>query len=701
MALNKLNNFIKNTEGRLLYVNPNDINSTDSVTNDGTSLTTPFKTIQRALLEAARFSYVGGPSNDLIEKTTILLFPGEHLVDNRPGWAIYNSGGTATARDRSGTPTSASNAFSLGLESVFDLTVENNILYKFNSYYGGVIVPRGTSIIGLDLRKTKIRPKYVPNPTDSSVGNSAIFRITGGCYFWQFSIFDADLSSTVYVNPDNFTGSNIVTPSFSHHKLTCFEFCDGVNPITIDANNTPTDLDMYYHKVSNAYNAYRNISEKFPDNSTGLEKRNPEWEIVGPLVNDPISISSISLTGSTVNVTTARPHNLNINTPIKIKGVAQSGFNVSTIVTGVLNSTSFTYLLQNTTGLSASPGASGATVTVEVDTVSGASPYIFNCSLRSVWGMNGLHADGNKSSGFKSTVVAQFTAVSLQKDDRAFVKYDKTTRSYSGVTITTVTGSNLASGSAQTNSSLVYHLDPEAIYRKGWESSHIKVSNDSFIQIVSVFAIGFNKHFDVVNGGDASITNSNSNFGQISLNSSGFRATAFDKDNKAYITSLVVPREVENIENVVKWIPLDVNLTTTVGVSSHLYLYGYSSLDNPPQAQIQGYKIGARIDDKIYLRNSSNTYSASIYMCDNPISTSGFTTALGTTSSFRSYNVTSGPSSNSFTIGANNLLEGEKVKIISDDGNLPENIEPNETYYVIKNGATAIKLSSSLSGQEF
>jgi hypothetical protein len=75
------------------------------------------------------------------------------------------------------------------------------------------------------------------------------------------------------------------------------------------------------------------------------------------------------------------------------------------------------------------PGsASGATVTIETDTVSGASPYIFNISMRSVYGMNGMHADGSKASGFRSMVVAQFTGVSLQKDDRAFVKYNPTSR---------------------------------------------------------------------------------------------------------------------------------------------------------------------------------------------------------------------------------------------------------------------------------
>ena len=71
-------------------------------------------------------------------------------------------------------------------------------------------------------------------------------------------------------------------------------------------------------------------------------------------------------------------------------------------------------------GLSSANGQ----VLVETDTVSGASPYIFNISLSSVFGMQGMHADGKKATGFRSMVVAQFTAVSLQKDDRAFVKYD-------------------------------------------------------------------------------------------------------------------------------------------------------------------------------------------------------------------------------------------------------------------------------------
>ena len=73
------------------------------------------------------------------------------------------------------------------------------------------------------------------------------------------------------------------------------------------------------------------------------------------------------------------------------------------------------------------PAVTGATVALDTDTVTSASPYIFNTSLRSVYGMCGMHDDGSKATGFKSMVVAQFTGVSLQKDDNAFLKFNQTT----------------------------------------------------------------------------------------------------------------------------------------------------------------------------------------------------------------------------------------------------------------------------------
>ena len=737
MPLNRLENFIKNIEGRILYVNPNDLDSSDSINNDGNSLAQPFKTIQRALIEAARFSYVTGNNNDYIERTTVLVYPGEHVIDNRPGFAIKPDAGNPTAARAvapGGGETNAQDTFSLSLTSNFDIEQQDNILYKFNSINGGVVIPRGTSIVGLDLRKTKVRPKYVPNPLDTSIGSSAIFRVTGACYFWQFSFFDGDTSTTVYTNNKSFTNANdVATPTFSHHKLTCFEYADGVN---IPGGYEITDLDMYYAKLSNAFNASADTkvvpdSDKYPLNPDGFAKRRPEYEIVGAFATDPISISDIiSGDGSTpsrlITVTTSKKHGLNQGTPIKIKGVTlgtndELVYNSSSLVASVESDTKFTYLVTGSlTGLPASTSGTGlsvanATVTVETDTVQGASPYIFNCSLRSVYGMNGMNADGSKATGFRSMVVAQFTGISLQKDDRAFVKYNKENRNYDGISVSLIaTGNELASGSSSLDPDKVYHLDSDAIYRNGWDTAHVKITNDAILQIVSVFAIGYNRHFSAESGGDASITNSNSNFGQLSLTSDGFKKTAFDKDNTAYITSIVTPKSITPTESDIDWFKIDGTKTAAVGVSSHLYLDGFTNQNDAPPSLVAGYRVGAKeVSDVLYVPVgkpwvAEATETAIIQMTDGEVG--GI--SIGTNVSLKSYAVTSGPTDSKFTIGAHGLQNGENIRIFSDDADLPENINADELYYTITNAVnssrtdgvvlstTQIQLASSFTDAE-
>ena len=686
MPLNKLDSIIKNTEGRILYVSPSDLDSTDSISNQGNSLARPFKTIQRALIESARFSYVKGNNNDETEKTTILLMPGNHVVDNRPGYSI-DSTGTITSADGS-----TLRSLPLTLDSLFDLTQKDNDLYKFNSVNGGVIVPRGTSIVGLDLRKTKIRPLYVPNPTDDDVPYSAIFRITGACYLWQFSIFDGDEFGTVYTQNNNFELKS--SPTFSHHKLTVFEYADGVNEFE---DTGVTDLAMYYAKLSEAYGtgSGREVDplDKFDVNKEGFTSVRPEFEIVGAFAPDPIIITSI-ISGDgatptrTITVTTQGPHGLDVGTPIRIEGAEGANnapYNISTKVIDVDDTSDniFFYTISSNDFalISPSPTLNDATVTIETDTVSGASPYIFNISMRSVWGMNGMLTDGSKATGFRSMVVAQFTGISLQKDDRAFVKYIPSSREYRNdfyTSGTTQTGSILSSQSS--SSGTVYHLDSGAIYRKGWEQTHIKMTNDAIVQIVSVFAIGYNKHFEAQSGGDASVTNSNSNFGQLSLISEGFKKEAFEKDNKAFITHIIPPRTIDSIEEDIDWLTLDNSKTSD---NTKLYLFGFDNEGVKPPILTQGYRVGAKVNDKLFLTVSGTEYSADILMSDS-------------SSSFKEYLVTSGPSSNIFTIGGtHNLSTGEKVIIISDDGDLPENLRTNTVYYAIVPNNTTVKLAAS------
>jgi len=675
MPLARLENFLKNLNGNTLYVDPNELDASDSIENRGNSRLRPFKTIQRALLEAARFSYVAGPNNDLFDQTTILIAPGTHYIDNRPGYWIDSS---LTARDINNN---ARTIVEFNVSTNFDLNDPTNQLHIFNSIDGGVIVPRGTSIVSSDLRKTKIRPRYVPDPNASGIGRSSIFRLTGACYIFGFTIFDGDPVGRVY---NNYT-TNTVVPNFSHHKLTAFEYADGKNSVTRNSDATgKTDLDMYYYKLSLAYGNQSN-RPVLPGYSN-LQKSIDENRIVGELGTGEISISDVTSgdggTGTNViTVVTQTPHGLAPFTPILLSGIGQNQsstteleYNGNFLVAQVINEFEFTYLLPGVPTETLNPSVSGAVVKVISDTVSSASPYVFNCSLKSVYGMSGLHADGSKSTGFRSMVTAQFTGISLQKDDRAFVKYDDVSGTYK----------------YQDNFGVDEFLHQESLskYRPDWESFHIKASNDSFIQCVSIFAIGFAKQFYGDTGGDQSITNSNSNFGSVALYSNGYKPYSLAKDNHGFITHVIPPKDFAQGENNIRFYPINTSLTNTLAPAnlySRIYFDGFNDILNPPAAKIRGFALGGRNGDKLYYKKIQDEYSITIspnYKINHNITTIDTTT-------------------NELTLASNSgIATGLPVKIISQTGVLPDGIEPGKVYFVRPFGGNDVKLYENIVNAE-
>ncbi len=691
MPLSRLENFLKNVDGNLIYVNPSDLDSTDAVDNQGNSQTRPFKTIQRALIEAARFSYNIGLENDRFDRTTILLMPGTYTVDNRPGLSVVDSSGNPVFRDVNGEEKTV---FQLTNNSNYDINDPDNDLYKFNSTEGGIIVPRGTSIVGLDLRKTKIRPKYVPDPYNSTIKPTSIFKVTGGCYFWQFSFFDGDINSSVYYN----TSRNLKAPTYSHHKLSCFEYADGINGVGIGTSSGLTDLQMYYYKLTRAYGASsgRDIID-FPGGSD-FQPSVPEFKIVGAVSANDIGITSaVSLSANpfTVTVNTQEPHGLSKDDIVRVSGFTSTVYNGSWIVVGVSSERQFDInigAVPSTAGVSLN---GGETLVVEPDNVNGASPYIFNCSLRSAYGMCGLHGDGSKSSGFKSIVVAQFTGISLQRDDNAFVIYNKNTGTY----LNNEDAINVGI------SSVPLHLNSRAIYKPEYESYHVKTSNSSFIQAVSIFSIGFAQHFLAESGGDISITNSNSNFGAKSLVAKGFQEESFDRDDVGYITHIIPPKDFDENFDTKTWLSLNVGLTTNapgISTTNRVYLFGSSAVDNPPPHIIDSFSIGSKVDDTLFVNvataTSEVTLSAPILM---PIPSGG----EGPTSE-KSFKVIRVGAANSITSGntlnletPHTLFTGESVRVLSDDGLMPDGLIANNIYYAITGGGLAtnqIQLSRSL-----
>ena len=232
---------------------------------------------------------------------------------------------------------------------------------------------------------------------------------------------------------------------------------------------------MYYHKVQRSYgdSSGRAIGD-FPGTRDMQKFKLPEFQIVGPVIADDVGITSIragdpgsqSNTSTTITVDCNIPHNLVVDSEFRVSGVNTypNIYNGNFVVTGVSSERIFTYRTSSppTDGLPTLDG--DEKVVADTDTVSGASPYIFNISLRSVFGMCGMHADGSKSTGFKSMVVAQYTGVGLQKDDNAFLLYNETNGQYDN-------------NATVADSEKPLYLNSSAVYRPSYENYHVKCSN--------------------------------------------------------------------------------------------------------------------------------------------------------------------------------------------------------------------------------
>jgi hypothetical protein len=677
MGLSRLSQLLSNTTGRTLYVNPDSIDATDSIENRGNSPTRPFNGLNRAIAEAVRFSYQSGPNNDRFARCTIILSPGYHRVTNRPGW-IPNGSNNFLLRNG----TSSSDFPQWDINTNFDILSSNNALYKLNSVHGGIFLPRGVSIIGQDYRKTIIVPDYVPNPENDIIERCGIFLLTGQNFINEVTIEDP--TESIYIDYTN----NRYSPKFSQHKLTNYEMADGVNPVAIDDeiinfSTTRTDLQMYYEKIGLAFgpSSGREIKPDYPSSSIDLQPRIDEYRIVGSRGKE-VLLSAIQagngVTATTnITATLSEPINeLDVNTPIRVQGVPASGYDGQFIVKQVVSPTQVVYEVSVAPAV-ANPSLASVTATlnISVDTITSSSPYLFNIASKTVWGRNSLYVDGSKISGFKSVVVAQYTGIGLQKDPKAFVKYNKISGIFEDYT---------ASGNENIQTS------SRAYYKPSYENFHIKASNDGYVQVVSVFAIGYAHQFLSESGADQSINASNSNFGSKALVSRGFRKSAFVRDDVGYITHIIPPKEIKTTENAITYDSIDVGITTSVGLASRLYFYNKKSLASPPDSVIEGFRIGANPYDSLRVVINSREYFSTIVM-PGSASTGEKTFAVG-----RSNVGINSISANTFSLTqTHTFTTGESVRLISETGQLPNGVN-SDLYYIITTGnSNEIKLAQT------
>jgi hypothetical protein len=424
-------------------------------------------------------------------------------------------------------------------------------LQRFNSLNKtGIILPRGVSIVGDDLRKVIIRPTYVPDPGNNLEGRGAIFRMTGGNFFSGFTIKD----HTEFKE--------------SHHKLSAFEFC------------TKVDLEDYYTQINTAfsdgsiYSRALFSSRIIEENEDWIEQQTIlntnyiqgltyslifETEIHSLLVS--IQKDLKALTNKNVFSWGSRFYNehiLSISSNIErqeavfyyksqidtvyfyiIKSIINSGKYVdldnieSRIEEFTLNGITFEGrnadiqaaifiyiaiikdLIEGLPPIQTEFSTNysdddievineevsivlGLTTPIEdsifspeqLNSVRGCSPYIFSASLRSQFGLCGIDGDGDEVNGLRSYLAAQFTIISLQNDPNAFI-----------IDVNEVGGKK---------------------YKEDWKHFGYKVNNRAYSQLVSCFCIGPAIHYIAEGGAEFSITNSTSNFGDISLYSQGF-----------------------------------------------------------------------------------------------------------------------------------------------------------------------------------
>ncbi len=427
----------------------------------------PFKTINRAIIEVGILtakSYYESPlaNNDLV---TIVLMPG--ALD------LLNGNGQASVTE-----------WASGKEPT------NTELQSFNTFAtGGIVLPRGVSVVACfsDLRKTILRPSYVPPAADELVngGNRrSIFKVTGTGYYWGMTFMDK------------------VGHAESHHLLHCFEFA------------SKGELDEFYGKIRQAFGGANNTGDI---NAAYAVTRPSEYEIVGP-----------------------RP-------------------------------------------------ASGGQ-TIATDTTNSASPYILNCSIRSNQGLCGVYADGAKTSGFRSMVIAQFTGVSLQRDMTCWQRY-----------------SNGEWGPVSSYDQYIT-TDPDDVRMNPVRRSfHIRAINDAIIQEVSVFAIGQGIHHWVQNGGEITVTNSNSNFGGCAALAEGYKGTSFIGDKNWNIGTIRVATDLSQKRNNVRKIYLGTIDNTILNTTSTIKLTlplepSLTSPTQPAQLERDGYSL--KENSYIWVENS-------------------------------------------------------------------------------------------------
>jgi hypothetical protein len=425
--------YLGGTNGLTVFVAPEFPSATDSLANDGQ--TVPFITINRAILEVSKYiiqSAINGTATGN-NRYLIVLAPGQHCVVNSPG--------------------ANANSFSLDLSNPYT-EITQDILAAFNPEgVGGLVLPRGVSIIGLDLKKCEIHPTYVPKythpafppnyqqeplgPVYENQPLSSIFRWSGNTYVSNFTGLDK-LDYRLVTKVTRQVGTDwAIFKSSRPHGLNFNDFVQ----ITYSDSADQVGADF----KSRAYYVYPLTSYTFavsygywdgPDEAPVPYSELPASYFLTSDIEDPkFEVYNIypyysPTDGESYELSSYSHHRLSVLKNVSLPQLNDFYVKVQKAFPNV-------FLGQVNTTLASPPEYDIVAPTLgdypnnlPANSTDNSSPYQNAVNHRSDYGMANGDYDGNIVAGFKSVIINASTAVILQKDPVAYQLYSTSSQNW-------------------------------------------------------------------------------------------------------------------------------------------------------------------------------------------------------------------------------------------------------------------------------
>jgi hypothetical protein len=552
---------------RLLYVGTQFPEASDDLSNDG--LARPFSTLNRACIEIVRRTILQNREDDTFaEQFVIMLLPGTNIVYNEPGLSKLEF--------ENDVPSFTENQ-----------VITPEILRAFNSETGGLILPRGASITSFDTKKTLIRPTYYPHWSrfdyteypDTLSPRSNILKWTGGSSVSQVTFRDKrNLISVTEITGE--ADQPAVLHSLSPHGFRSF-----ISSVNSDKEVVYVGDEVqlnYPDQVSRAYEGQNSVAEgKYfvePLSATTFRllevtTKMPILRNQLPFAPEPGTQPQEFLDLSYKNTTHHRLTAIGYATETELQrfySKVQRAYS-EIYFGGRINDSNV--------------ASSEIDIVIPLPEVSSPSlndvthtaPRVYNCELRSNYGMNGLTCDGSLVGGTKSLSATDFKYLAMQNDPDVYeVYYDGVWLSLKEVTarsnniplekvteemslefrVSNVELANLRkffrstpdipSSSNDHSSGLPYDLSDTRNYS-------VLATNSGVVQATTCSSLGAEVHFWSRSGGRLFSSNCSTALGGQSLRSEGFSGIGTgggseDRDKGFQVKGLRRPSNVHHSE---------------------------------------------------------------------------------------------------------------------------------------------------------